>query len=191
MSSTFFYSQDSDCPICSPKLHPTCLDSSFLDSTESLPTMAHHDHAHTHTATLPRDSTDSCFMRRILASGQRSNDSISSSAGSVRSSSALSSTPSSSSSSSSRNPVKKVLANMSARRTSPDPHKAYTKSNAARTGSSLRMVSDPMQPTPAARVRSGPCEDIHPYNFFEASLHMGEDLIILRDGWLRVKPATQ
>jgi hypothetical protein len=189
MSFSFFYSQDSDCPICSPKVHPVYLNSSFLVSSESLSPMAQKEHAPRHTVAPTQNTAKSPSIRPTTRSRHTDDESESSNSGCLRASSAISFTTSSSSSPSSRNPVKRVLANISARRASRERHSPRSRSNKARNISSLRMGVDPMQPTTVAKAGSGWCDDIHPYNFFEASLHMGEDFTLLEDGWMRWRTA--
>src|ERR1700728_4209041 len=138
MSSSFFYNQDIDCPICSPALHPTCINLSFLASSESLSTMTPNEHRLPETATSKQTTPRPLANKPIPHSMERSDNSIASSSSSLRtgstlgssssassssssSSSASSSSASSSSSSSSRNPVKRVLANISAHYASPEP----------------------------------------------------------------------
>ena len=190
MSSSFFYSEDIDCPICSPTLHPTCINLSFLASSESLSTMTPHEHQLPKTATSKQSTPRPLANKPILDSMERSDNSIASSSSSLRAGSTLSSTASSSSSSSSRNPVKRVLANISARRASPEPRNSYSRSYKASTRSSSRMAPDPTQSTTAGRVSSG-LADIHPYNFFEASLHISADFTTLEDGWLHPRRAAR
>jgi hypothetical protein len=190
MLSSFFYSQDIDCPICSPNLHPTCTNLSFLASSESLSTMTPHEHRLPETATSKQTTPRPLANKPILDSMERSDNSIASSSSSLRTGSTLSSIDSSSSSSSSRNPVKRVLANISARYASPEPRSSSSRSYKASTRSSPRMAPDPTQPTATGRVSSG-LADTHPYNFFEASLHIGANFTTLEDGWLHPRRAAR
>jgi hypothetical protein len=34
-------------------------------------------------------------------------------------------------------------------------------------------------------------DEIHPYNFFEASLHMSPDYSVFEDGWLRLRTESR
>ena len=190
MSSSFYYSQDIDCPVCSPTLHPTCINRSFLASSESLSTMTPHEHQLPETATSKQTTPRPLANKQTLDSVERSDNSVASSSSSLRTDCTFSSIASSSSSSSSRNPVKRVLANISARYASPEPRSSSSRSYKASAGSSSRMAPDPTQPAMAGRVSSG-LADIHPYNFFEASLHIGADFTTLEDGWLRPRRAAR
>ncbi len=192
MSSTFFYSS-CDCPICSPTLH-----TSFLD-TSSTPTSHHCEmdpYEVSHTPTESRSQaraftpvqSQARSSRPTMGSRQTSDRSIAStsSQGSVFSSASSTLTSAASYSSSSGRSLKNAMSKLSLRRKSSEaqPEAAHIRQK--------RSISAPIpHPTTADLIASGMDVGIHPYNFFEASLHMGAEYTVLEDGWLRLRTESR
>lgn len=184
MSSSFFYSQDTDCPICSPTLHSSFLDIPSSSRTPSgyfdLPIMDHYEHESTTSAKHTINT-----RRPIMGSRQTTTSSNSS----ITSNSSTT-TASSSSSSSSRAPsssgktIKKALSRLS-------PARRRKSAEATRPEPTLappRTASAPLPRRYHISFDESPGAEIHPYDFFQASLYMGDDsYTVLEDGWLRLR----
>ena len=192
MSSTFFYSS-CNCPICSPTLHTSFLDMSSTPSEHHIP-MDQYEVSHIPkapssqaTAFTPVQS-QARPARPTLGSRQTSDSSIAStsSQGSVFSSASSNITSATSYSSLSSKSLRKAISKLSLRRKSSEAQ--IQASHTERK----RCISAPIpipitHPTTADLIASGMDAGIHPYNFFEASLHMGADYTVLEDGWLRLR----
>lgn len=190
MSSSFFYSQDSDCAICSPSLHSAVLDSVLPYYTDITLPMQYPESEHIHMAMIKQAANQAQARRPAMGSRLTSGSSVtstntqdslitstSSSMTATTKTSASSSLKSCSSSSSRR--FKKVLARMPLRHKTSEPRFDL-----------LEAPSEPVRSTsaPTYPYTSDVLDNrIHPYNFFEASLHMDADYSILEDGWTRLR----
>jgi hypothetical protein len=202
MSSSFFYSQDHDCSMCSSSLHPALLSPSLMSSWEDVSSIIDlywYEDPYLETPEVEQPTTKARSTRPTIGARQASNSptpsirSAPSSPPSLFSSSAstitsTSSSLSTSSSSSRRFRLKKAISNLSLRHKSSDhdlaPRSAKSEDGRTPVSDLLPPTSHPdTKDTAACAVERG----IHPYNFFEASLHMSPDYSILEDGWLRLR----
>jgi hypothetical protein len=210
MSSSFFYSQDHDCSVCSSSLHPTLLSPSLMSAWEDVssiidlywqedPYLEMSEVEQSTTKALPplppqgAPQTSDLSIASIRSAPNSPTYLLSSSASTITSTSSSSSSSSTSTSSFSRRfRLKKAISNLSLRHKSSD-HDLPPRS--AKSDDGRNPVSQPSTPTlhpprqdsKAYGVQTG----IHPYNFFESSLNMSADYSVLEDGWLRLRTESR
>src|SRR2546423_7893196 len=185
MSSSFFYSQDHDCSVCSPSLHPTPLTPSLMSAWEDISSVIDlywddgpviEEQSSAKARPSPRTPAGSQISDNSIAStpatGMISPTLLSSSASTITS---TSSSPSTSSSFSRRFRLKKAISHLSLRRKpsghDPAPRSAQSLDGRTPVSHFLPPTSYPAEEEARA---CGVDNAIHPYNFFEASLYMGD-----------------
>src|SRR2546421_7125100 len=205
MSSSFFYSQDHDCPVCSPDLHPTLLSPSLMSSWEEVSSIIdlYWDEEPDSETPMTKKATTGAWSTRLTKGARQGSDSPIPSTPSTpgsppsllsSSSSATSSTSSSSSTSSfssRRTRLKKAIPNMSLRHKPSDKDLAAIGEKPRRQNTNSQPAALDVASTHRRCASPWHAAEIHPYNFFEASLHMGADYSVLKDGWLRLRTKSQ
>lgn len=206
MSSSFFYSQDHDCSVCSSSLHPDLSSPSVMSAWEDVSSIIdlywdedeYAETSKTHPTTTKTSSTRPSIAahqipdRSITATPSAVSSSpslLSSSASTITSTSSSSST---SSLSSRRRRLKKAISNLSLRHKSSD-HDLALRSAKSEDGRTPFSDLPPLAPhlAPDDARTCGTQSGIHPYNFFEASLYLGPDYSIFEDGWLRLRTESR